>query len=249
MPQPTLQHVLETAGLSDREIPVYLALLELGESPVHPIAKAAGIKRTNTYDILNALAAKGLASFFDRGKIRHFVAEDPASLEKTLKERLSLVSESLPELRGIFNRSASKPKVRFYDGKEGLLNLYLEMEASPAFDALGSPGKLFEHFENHFEKQGETTVPKMTRIRELITPEMGMPPYTKDYVKPIQEVRFLPKNMTLRTDMVLFAGKLVLFSYEPDIHAIVIEGSSIVEDHQKMFDYMWEMTKETVTTA
>ena len=244
MPNTSFATTLRSIGLPEREITVYLTLLELGDSPAALIAQKSGIKRTNTYDILEGLSEKGLVSYYDQGRIRHFIAEDPSSLEKMLKERLASLADILPDLRSVYNHSVSKPRVRFYDGREGLLSIYNEMEAADAFDALGSPGQMFEEFSEHFVAQGEKTVPKKTRIRELITPELGLPVYAKNYKKPLQEIRFLPAEMSLKTDMVLYGDKLVLFSYSPEVHAIVIEGSSVVESHRQMFEYMWRLTPE-----
>lgn len=242
MEMPLLTQKLEGVGLSEREARVYLSLLELGESSALQVAEKTNIKRTNTYDILRILAKKGLVTYLDHKEVRRFVAEDPASMERLLRVRLEEFSQLLPELRSIHNAAPGKPRVRFFEGKKGLLAIYEEMEESPSFDALGSPGLLFQEFASHFESQGKRTIPKQTRIRELITPEIGTPAYAHNYTPPLQEIRFLPAKMKLTTDMVIYTDKLALFSYHPDIHAVVIEGSSIVDSHKQMFSYMWEMT-------
>lgn len=43
----SLVNHLKNAGLADKEAKVYLAMLELGPSPVLPIAAKAGVNRQN----------------------------------------------------------------------------------------------------------------------------------------------------------------------------------------------------------
>jgi sugar-specific transcriptional regulator TrmB len=56
------QDKLLQLGLSEKEAAVYLALLSLGKGTVTSITRKAGINRTTGYDILNALATKGIVS-------------------------------------------------------------------------------------------------------------------------------------------------------------------------------------------
>ena len=61
--------ILRKIGLSDGEIKVYSALLDLRRSPVNKIHEKTGIERRNIYDILNKLIEKGLVSYtIEKGK-------------------------------------------------------------------------------------------------------------------------------------------------------------------------------------
>ena len=54
--------LLEEIGLSAKEQLVYLAVVELGDAPVSPIAQRAKVNRGTTYDILDNLIHKGLVA-------------------------------------------------------------------------------------------------------------------------------------------------------------------------------------------
>ena len=63
-PKESLKHI----GLNEKEIQIYLSLLELGSSTVLAIAKRSGIKRPTAYLVLQSLVEKGFASRIIKGK-------------------------------------------------------------------------------------------------------------------------------------------------------------------------------------
>ena len=96
---------------------VYLACLELGKAKVSELARKSGVERTNCYSILDKLISLGLVNA-EQGVRKYFVAETPEKIELVLKERPEQIKHILPELKSIYNVSAHKPKVRFYEGQD-----------------------------------------------------------------------------------------------------------------------------------
>lgn len=234
-----LINILTEIGLNNNEARVYLATLELGESTVLPISKKSGIKRTYCYDILTSLTQKGLISFIEKNHRRRYMAEDPKKIEQMLKLKLDNLSESLPELRSIFNKSTSKPKVRFYEGIEGLITVYDQLSNINSLDAIGSPQYIEKYLKSHYK--GQQTIPANAKIRDLITSDGQLGWYHHHYIKPHQQYHFLPKWARLTTDLLIFDNKLALISYKDTPHVITIEDSSIVETHKVMFELLWTM--------
>lgn len=235
---------LQGLGLEDREIKIYLALLELAESTVLPIAKKAGIKRTYAYDILDSLIKKGLVSYIEKNGRRHYIAEDPKKIEHMLKEKLERFRDVLPEIRSIYNHAAGKPKVRFYEGAENFKQLYEEIAHTNEYASIASP----DHFYNLLGKEyldhlTDNIIKNKTKVRELFTYSYNDLHFAKRYQKGLQEVRLLPENFEIDTDILLFKDKLILFSFKDNIHAISIEGSAIIDAHWKLFNLLWNATK------
>src|SRR3989338_10729175 len=125
-----LKEQLEKIGMADKEAKVFLASLELGSSAVQEIAKKADINRATTYVIIEKLMKKGLMSSVEKGKKTYFQTEDPKRLlklleeqEEGLKRKEEEFKKYLPELETLFNIAEEKPKVRFFEGKEGLITI------------------------------------------------------------------------------------------------------------------------------
>lgn len=118
-----LNEILEKFGLTEKESIVYLAILQLGQSSVSDIAKKAQIKRTTIYRITDELIKNGLITKVPKVKKNLFVAENPEILLESLKKKGKIIEESLPLFKAIFNSSEVKPKIKFYEGKEGIKTL------------------------------------------------------------------------------------------------------------------------------
>ncbi len=115
---------LQKLGLSGKEAKVYLAVLELGEGNIQQISKKSGVKRTTVYDIIDSLKEKKLLLELAKNKKVVFSAEDPRKIEGQLDERKETLKKILPELLSITNLLDKKPTIRFYEGDEGIKEVY-----------------------------------------------------------------------------------------------------------------------------
>lgn len=116
--------VLEMFGLTPKEQAIYLAALELGETLQVALAKKAKIKRTTLREILPQLLDRGILQQKVKGKRKYLVASDPKELIKSLEEQTNKAKEALPALLALQNTLAEKPEVRFFEGVEGVKQVY-----------------------------------------------------------------------------------------------------------------------------
>lgn len=235
---------LKDIGLEEREVKIYLALLELGESTVLPVAQKSDIKRTYAYDVLDSLMKKGLVSYVEKNGRRRYAAEDPKKIDQILRDRLAHFRDVLPEIMTIFNRSINKPKVRFYEGSDNIRGLYEEFAHVKEYVSLASPDHFYDLLGKPYLDYLTTNILKnKTKVRELFAQSYTEVHFQKRYVKGLQEMRLLPPEIELDTDLTIFdRQKLVLISYAGVPHAISIEGSTIIDTHLKMFDLLWAAT-------
>ncbi len=122
---------LTSSGLGEKEATVYTALFELGGGFPSSVAEYTGINRTTVYDILLSLSVKGLVNEIKRKNKQYYQPEKPAKLLKYLKNKVAIAEEELekaesaiPDLEGIYQLSAGKPKVFYFEGIEGILSVY-----------------------------------------------------------------------------------------------------------------------------
>lgn len=121
---------LISIGFSEKETGVYLALLELGKRTVSAIARKAAVNRTTVYDILDSLVSKGVVSVSGKEPFQEFVAESPDKILDFVRTEISnkqaelkQAEEIVPQLKSMHNVS-DRPQVRFYEGSEGLEQVY-----------------------------------------------------------------------------------------------------------------------------
>ncbi len=118
---------LTALGLSSKEADVYLSMLQTGPSTIQDIARRAEVNRSTTYFLIDALSRHGLISKAEKGKKILFTAESPERLMGMVVDQMSAVKAKqdllqgcLPSLLAMFNAIEDKPRLRFFEGAEGL---------------------------------------------------------------------------------------------------------------------------------
>lgn len=242
-----IKQFLAQFDLIGKKADVYLAVLELGSGTVIEIARKSEIKRTTVYDILMELEKSGLIYQTTKVNKRLFVAEDPEKLKKKLEEKERVLSEMLPQLRSLYNIKGIKPKIKFYEGKEGLRQVYA--------DTLNYGGEI------------------LAFASEDVVKVLGMD-WANDYLakrvkKEIRVRIILPKTEMIERDFnpldqkQLRASKLVSakkypFSIEINIYGhqkialmssreemgIIIEGAEIYNTLKLIFELLWDTLPE-----
>ena len=125
----TLPLELRKLGLTEKEVRVYLAALELGYTSVQKIAQQAQISRPTAYEIIKSLKNKGLISESkDKGK-RYLAAESPDSLLGILRRQRKEIEEKEREFLRVIAALrekyflADKREIQTYQGKNGIETL------------------------------------------------------------------------------------------------------------------------------
>jgi sugar-specific transcriptional regulator TrmB len=123
-------------GLTEKEAAVYIAMLRFGSAMASDITESTKISRASTYDTLTALGQMGLVTAYTEGGEHRYSAEPPERLLNVLRlqrreveMRESLAERILPQLAAVHTVHATKPKIRYIEGIDGLRNMQREYEA------------------------------------------------------------------------------------------------------------------------
>jgi len=235
---------LQKIGLNENEARVYLALLELGESTVLPISKKSEIHRTYCYDILDLLSKRGLVSYIEKNGRRRYIASDPTNIRSQIRENEKQFDLVLPDLVNLYLKPSGRLNMRFFEGIKGVETVYKEAtrEAKELW-FIGSAGAWMKNFPN-YEDFAKTQVRKKIKIRDLTTRDSGIESYAKYYKYPLQELRFLSKDIKLTTDNIIWGNKVALVSFSDVPHVALIESEEIVKTFKEMFEVLWQMSSK-----
>ena len=235
---------LERIGLNQKEVSVYLAALELGESNIQQIAKKSSVKRTTAYDIVDALKKKGLMSQSVKGKKILFSASDPRKLEDEVEEQKHILKRIMPQLLSMANALDSKPKMSFFEGYEGIKEVYKdtlyyadsELLAWVSEDAIAA-------FDMDF--LDKVYLPKRVEKRiwvRAIAPEVEvMKGYKEVDEKSLRKTRLADAQIfPLRVEINLYGkNKIAVMSFEEKF-GMIIESQKIFETLQSIFEMNWK---------
>jgi len=239
-----LKKDLVRIGFNEKEADLYMAALELGESNIQQLAKKSGIKRTTAYDIIESLKKKGFMSQTTRGKKTLFSGADPRKIENDIEEKRHIVKRAMPELLAIANAIDSKPKVSFFEGIEGIRDVYKdtlhygdqELLAWVAEEAL-------EKFDTDFMEH--VYLPK--RIEKKIWVRAIAPDF--EQMKALQEVDTKELRRTRLTDSKEFDldveinlygnNRIAIMSFDEKF-AMIIESQKIFKTLKSIFEMNWK---------
>ncbi len=238
--------ILKGIDLSDKEVAVYLAALELGQASVLRIAAKSGIKRPTVYITLRGLQERGFIEVIPKGTTTLYQAVDPEKILRGFDEKVLAFRTALPELRSIANASPGKPRVRFYEGKKSIMALY-EKEIFNAHKILALVDiRTLRSMMSREELDGLTHSMKATgsTIREFVEDSLEARGYLKEKNRlALGETKFLPAGMRFNVDILLYENTVAMIAPRNMI-AVLIEDSAIASAHRQFLEFLWKNTIE-----
>lgn len=246
----SLAKSLENIGFTKNESAVYIALLELGKGTVAKIAERAKINRTTGYNLLSTLVQRGMVSSSGKGARQEFVAESPDRLVAYMKkeaedlvENLSIASRIVPELKSIHNVS-ERPRVRFYEGEEGLESVYEDTltshETIRAYAAVDDVHKaLPDYFPKYYQRRAKEGI----AIRAIFPATDVSRKRSESDKAEMRETLFVPADKYYFTPEInIYDNKVMIASWREKL-GIIIESAEIADAMKKTFELAWAEAK------
>lgn len=243
-----LTKALLQMNLTEKEIVVYLVLLEKGSLPVQDIARQTGINRVTIYAAIDELKSKGLVAESRKGKRKLFIAEDPETLKSLLnekteqleKEKASLENIILPALKAININQESKPQIKFFEGADGINKVYDEYILKSAdVIACGSYDSVLKVSSWESEKKYIEEMRERKILFRGILEDTQINRKFNEISKGVMHNKFLPKGEKVSADILVFGPMVALISYEKK-SATLIEDESIANSIRMYLQFMWE---------
>lgn len=242
--QKHLQESLKNLGLSEHEAQVYYASLALGPSTVLKIARAAGLKRTTVYYVIDALERQGLMSVEVRGFKQLYASESPEKLARLIDRRRDEFQKLLPEFSALYNLKGGESTIKYYEGLESVKNVYESMlrDVRPQENYLViSDTQRWTNLDPKYFLDFRARRAKLNINRRLLLQDT--PPareYQKFQANYGEIIKLLPKETKLVTNLMVIPRRAVIHQLTPPIMAIVIENKSVIQMHQQLFEILWK---------
>lgn len=238
------EQALSAAGLDEKQAAVYVACLELGPSKVPEIAQQAHIKRTTTYGIVAELVSLGLLANSYKGKRKLYVAREPETIASLLEERKKRFERVLPGLTDLFLTRNVRPKIQFYEGREGIKKIHDDIlnckskQVKQIVRVKDNIAVLGEAFTRDYIKRrvarGITAYDLHPKSGDLYTEERGT-----ESVKFKRHVRYLPPNVFYAAMIMIYDHKVAMVSTKEENFGFIIESKQFSNTLSAYFDFMW----------
>lgn len=237
-----IKQLLKESGFLDKEIVIYLTILELGRGTVSEISRKAGINRSTGYVILDSLASKNLVSISGKEPKQEYVALSPSNLIEYLdiradkqKKLANSAKEILPELISIHN-VGDRPKISFYEGLVGLEYVYE--------DSLTSIGDIYststyEEMHETLPKYFSTYYSRRAKKKIFVHTFVADTPLARKRkehdIAEFRDTSLIPQDkFPVPTDIEIYNNKVMIASWKEKL-GIIIESKEIANTLRSVF--------------
>ncbi len=237
-------------GLSEKEASVYLALLELGPSSVQDLAEKASVNRSTAYALLGTLKFRGLVSESDRDGRTLFSPETPHRLgtllddeERQVASKRQSLSAAMPDFLALYNAIDGKPRVRFFEGNEGIATAREILIDNPdeeflSFTAIDEGTEAMSKIDER-ERQ---RLARRLHGRLIISIKPGQKPPETDFKN--WQVREIPYDSAPFTGEVdIYGDKVAAFVVRDHPMGFLVESKELSKIFRALFEAAWKEGK------
>jgi HTH-type transcriptional regulator, sugar sensing transcriptional regulator len=238
---------LQQIGLNEKQARIYLACLELGETTIKEMAKKAELKRTTIYDLIDEMVNLGYIKLTAEGKKKKYLAANPDELQIIVKRREALLTQIMPMLSSMSNVTGAKPKIWFYNGVDGLKEVYSDsLKYSGEILAIGGEDTVkslgHEWILNYIKKR----IRKGIHVRGIVAKSEFV---EKEYVAKDQEQFRASKLIDSKrypfpVEINIYGYQRVNFVSARDQMAVIIESAEIYQAMKSFFELLWDNLPE-----
>jgi len=234
--------ILEDLGLTQAEIKVYIALLELGNSSAGLILEKSGLQNSVVHRALNSLIEKGLISFILEGKRKIYQATNPENFHDFIDDKKKRFDKILPELKKKQQHTKKITFAEVFKGKKGLNQMYMTL--------LNSGGKEYNTFgggsEVTYDVMGETWWKSLhtKRIAKKIPCKQVFDETIRKFgnelnKRRLTKIKFLPKEYAQLQETITIGDYVGIAIFAENPYGILIKDKVVADGYRKQFEILW----------
>jgi predicted transcriptional regulator len=246
---------LKKIGLTEGEVRIYDALLELGETTRTELSQKSGISPSKIYDVANRMLKKGIISAVKKNSVLHFSAADPERLKDFVEKKESeidhqkkLVDQLLPTLFLKYQKTKEEVDVEVFYGWEGMKTAYNDIiksvekgEENCIFGAsMGGSPKQADIFFSQYYKQEDK---KGFKTRIIFNENLREYPTRTRYFTEhrLHEVKYLFQDTF--TELNIYKNKVLIVMLLSKPIVIKVTNKEAADSCRVFFESMWNEAK------
>lgn len=238
---------LEKLGFTPEEVKAYIALIETGGGFASTIARKAQAHRVTTYNTLDNLQKKGYVRVSKQAGIKFYYPVNPKVILNQIENTYNTAKTLIPELIDLQNTSLFKPKIQFFEGEEGIKDIFNDILDNEG-EVLGYTNfQMVKEMMGAFMDEYGQKVLKTQKKHRLLCPNDEF------------HREFIPKNLKERLDadileifavnpeqfsfknlQYIYADKVATISMDRDEKiGVIIESKTNAETNKSIFNLAW----------
>ena len=236
--------ILEDIGLTNAEIKVYLALLELGESTAGPIIEKSKLQSSVVHMTLIKLADKGFLSVVKEGQRNHYSASNPKHIVEFINEKRERFEEILPQLLLKQQLSKEHSGLKMFQGTKGVKELLYELLDAGGHEhhTMGSTIKSAmlgdAWWISYHKKRWEKSIRAKLLFKESLRN------WKPSSVYKLTELKYLKAGFEPLTETIIRNDKIGIIIWTDKPMGILIHDKEATESYDKYFQLLWNQAKK-----
>lgn len=245
-----LEDLLKKFDLDEKEIEIYLVLLEKGDLGATDISRETDIPKTTVYRTIEDLVEKRLVNVLIGESGRSFQAESPENLKSIINERreeLQELENTLPEvvssIASLSGKKVKKSEIKYYSGINGLKQITWNSSKAQGLLRIFEIENMSSFLNKGFaEKARLEFVRNGVEIHEITNErEFGGWTNVKDLVENYWQVRYVdPQELSMEFEMLVYNDVFAMYNYiDDEIFGVEIRNSKLAAMQKQIFDFIW----------
>lgn len=238
---------LRQLGCNDKQVKFYLANLELGAATLMELAKKSRLQRSTAYIVASELVAMGLINENHKTYKKLYSVAEPDLLLRKLEAKHRQIGrnsialkEALPEIQAAHQTTSTRPRVRTFEGKAGLLAVWKDIlaEEDPIllWTNQQTESSFFGDKHDLFIKE---RVEKNIFIKVLAVDNPEGRALIPDDQANLRETKLLSPEVSFTSETYIYGNKVAVLDAGKDIFGVITENKQIAASQRAVFELAW----------
>ncbi len=243
--------ILTQLGLQSPEQTIYLSLLREGQATARMLSARTSVTRPSVYDQLKILRQRGLVAELEIEGKTYFSATNPEQLTTLLDEKIdqleynrAVLKTELPSL--LSSLDLVQPKIRFFEGREGLQQLMKDMLWHekmeilvfwPYTTMLDVLGEEFLHWFNERRQKRNISIRTLWPVNEKNKAHI----FATD--KSDVKRRYIKKAQATDMGFIIYQNKVMYLSSSKETFGFIVDSAEFANLQRMQFELLWNSAK------
>ncbi|MBP7721024.1 MAG: hypothetical protein KA155_00660 [Alphaproteobacteria bacterium] len=254
-----IDELFQTLGFKEEEVKTYLALLDHGARTGGDLAKIMGAARPTTYGYLERLMAGGLVTQSQRRGVKIFIPEPAEKIRllyrrkiEELRGKEKSLDAVIPELEKRSGANLFRPRMQFFEGREGIESALTDILNVPAGTmtlsfwpikaTIDATSPEFFHYLNAERIRRDIHVqaiwPRTQVVYVRNFPFMGAGKGFK------REIRIAPESVEFKMGYWICGNRVVYISSRAESYGFIMESAELAQTMATQHQVIWGISEK-----
>ncbi|NQV89116.1 MAG: hypothetical protein HQ488_02235 [Parcubacteria group bacterium] len=243
-----ITEVLSGFGFNPKDQQVYLGLLALGQTTLTPLAKSLGLPVSTVQSTVSRLVKRGVVNLSKQKSRSVLTPSDPNVFKQILTEQARGIAGILPLLEKVKQDPLTTPRLTVFTRERvtEIFNASLASKSGLVYEIVSA--KDFQDVIGEKYHYTRRRIKEDVKLKSLRVREHEIKKYSvKSHARELREARFLPRELTFRTNISFWDDTVAFFTTAPEGVHWMVESRPLREMMEQIFNLLWTVSGKMET--